>query len=170
MADAKGSAGRVDRIFTFRGKSSDGTLSNLLTFSVSELCKGVEHLSEASGEPVTSSGNYAFAKEPGGSCPTERCDGRIVNPTGSSAHSGRYASAKERDDSQPIHEYGDNKFSDSFAFVSEDRGTCTPANPARALAEKSRNFTPTRGMPTDCLLYTSPSPRDLSTSRMPSSA
>ena len=26
------------------------------------------------------------------------------------------------------------------------------------------------GLPKDCLLYTSPSPRDLSTSRMPSSA
>jgi len=31
-------------------------------------------------------------------------------------------------------------------------------------------FPPTRGVPWTCLLYTSPSPRDLSTSRMPSSA
>ena len=33
-----------------------------------------------------------------------------------------------------------------------------------------RSFRPTRGRVSGCLLYTSPSPRDLSTSRMPSSA
>ena len=31
-------------------------------------------------------------------------------------------------------------------------------------------FIPSSGLPFSCLLYTSPSPRDLSTSRMPSSA
>ena len=40
----------------------------------------------------------------------------------------------------------------------------------RALKPDRIILSPGPGRPEDCLLYTSPSPRDLSTSRMPSSA
>ena len=42
-----------------------------------------------------------------------------------------------------------------------------PTDPFEALSEKPAGYSTDI---TDCLLYTSPSPRDLSTSRMPSSA
>ena len=47
-------------------------------------------------------------------------------------------------------------------------GTTSPAGPNIQQATMDRMFKP--ALPTGCLLYTSPSPRDLSTSRMPSSA
>ena len=40
----------------------------------------------------------------------------------------------------------------------------------RAIIEKDKAYIYVDGRYTNCLLYTSPSPRDLSTSRMPSSA
>ena len=59
-----------------------------------------------------------------------------------------------------------------FCFVFRDRvSLCSPGCPGTHFVEqaglKLRNLPPEYW---DCLLYTSPSPRDLSTSRMPSSA
>ena len=45
-----------------------------------------------------------------------------------------------------------------------------PANVACALSKLKIDTTFIGSLGSDCLLYTSPSPRDLSTSRMPSSA
>ena len=46
----------------------------------------------------------------------------------------------------------------------------TPAKPADAPPPPAKTITPLKEEHSTCLLYTSPSPRDLSTSRMPSSA
>jgi len=147
-ADARGLAGRVNIIFTFRGKSSDGTLSELHTFSASELCESVKQASEASEEPAAPSGSHAFAKDSGGSCSSKGSGSVDAHLTGSSAHSGRHSSAKERDDNQTIHDYGDSKFTDPFVFISEGSGISVPANPARVLPEKTRKAMSTEGTST----------------------
>ena len=54
-------------------------------------------------------------------------------------------------------------------IVGRADGTCIPA-PEPALDAKVPEDSDMRGQFGPCLLYTSPSPRDLSTSRMPSSA
>ena len=60
---------------------------------------------------------------------------------------------------------------DSTVMVCEPRGNDLPVYDARLFDEIiRRGFSQRRKQIKNCLLYTSPSPRDLSTSRMPSSA
>ena len=57
-------------------------------------------------------------------------------------------------------------YSNSIAVIN----VADPSNPSRVSGIIDTNLWGARGIVYDCLLYTSPSPRDLSTSRMPSSA
>ena len=86
----------------------------------------------------------------------------------------RYLNAMETNlteqNAQAIKRFFDQQYR-TYEFL-WSRSVVGAKNHYRLLSVNERNRTPysDRDRPTDCLLYTSPSPRDLSTSRMPSSA